>query len=100
MMSHDIIHALSEAVEAWQEVWFSVKSEARPLDLEQLFHRPKEMFQHLMLTALVCTAHSQVSRPHSPDSSRIMSLLYNRLNWLCECYLCYCISATRRHSTC
>ena len=62
MMSHAIIHALSEAVRAWQEVWFSVKNEAQPLDLEQSFHRPVEMVQHLMLTALLCTAHSQVSK--------------------------------------
>lgn len=68
MMSHDIMHALSEAVEAWQEVWFSVKSEAQPLDLEQPFHRPMEMLQHLMLTAMICTAHSQVSKLQATPS--------------------------------
>lgn len=60
MMSDDISQCLSYSVEAWQEVWLSIRSEVGPLDLEQLFRHPVEMLQHLMLTALVCSTHSQV----------------------------------------
>jgi hypothetical protein len=59
MMSDDVIISLSESVEAWHEMWLAVADDERPLNLE-VFHRPQRMFQDLMLTALICFAHSQV----------------------------------------
>ena len=60
MMSGEVTRCLSIAVGAWCEAWLAVKGKA-DVDLEHLFHRPLEMLQHLLLTALMCSAHSEVS---------------------------------------
>lgn len=53
MLADDVILSLSKSVGAWQEVWLSAAVDKQPFDCNN--------FQYLMLTALVCSAHSQVS---------------------------------------
>ena len=60
LMTSDLVPAcLSRAVEAWQEAWQVV--EGGGLEVERMFGCPLEMLQHLLLTAVMCAAHSQVS---------------------------------------
>lgn len=61
-MSDDdtILRTLCQCVEAWEGVWSVMQSASRPVSMETLFHRPTEMLEHVLLTALVCHAHLQV----------------------------------------
>lgn len=83
MMSGDITQYLSTALGAWQEVWLVVRGEVGPLDLEQLFHRPLEMLQHLMLTAVMCSAHSQVN--HTPLHPSLLCCVANHIMLCLQC---------------
>lgn len=59
MCADTVTHALSSSVEAWQEVWLSVRTGVKPLVLEEAFHYPLEMLDQLLLTAQICSTHSQ-----------------------------------------
>lgn len=56
MLAGKVAQSLSKSVEAWQEVWLSV--DTHPSDKQAFDHR---VFQQLLLTALLCSAHLQVS---------------------------------------
>ncbi len=68
MLKRDVLGHLSKAVGAWLDMWqhaAACQNESHgPLDLQEMFHQPLKMLQHMMLTALICSAHSQVSHTH------------------------------------
>ena len=58
MQSH-----LSKSVGAWLDMYTALASSSE-LDLEETFFQPLLMFKDMMLTAVICSAHSQVSHTH------------------------------------
>ena len=60
MSDQTTIHTLRQCVAAWVKVWSNLQTASRPFAMEKLFHKPAEMLDCVLLTAVVCYAHLQV----------------------------------------
>ena len=62
MLKREVEACLSKAVAAWMDMWSAISESGQaPLDLQETFHQPLQLLHHMMLTAQLCSTHSQVS---------------------------------------